>query len=143
MDSLDLDQVVDEIIPRGDMAPKVSRPTDLVLRQTAPASDDATAALALVSEAAEAIRKLGLDPRRMLINSREGQGGPLLEAIYTRVLEAGGQIYLGKDARLPRHVFERMYPELPQWKRVRNQWDPKAVFQSELGRRLGLSGGAP
>jgi chromosome segregation ATPase len=59
MDSLDLDQVVDEIIPRGDMAPKVSRPTDLILRQTLPAaSDDATAALALVSEAAEAIRKL-------------------------------------------------------------------------------------
>jgi chromosome segregation ATPase len=58
MDSLDLDQVVDEIIPRGDMTPKVSRPTDLILRQTLPASDDATAALALVSEAAEAIRKL-------------------------------------------------------------------------------------
>lgn len=58
MDSLDLDQVVDEIIPRGDMAPKVTRPTDLVLRQTLPAADDATAALALVSEAAEAIRKL-------------------------------------------------------------------------------------
>lgn len=58
MDSLDLDQVVDEIIPRGDMAPKVTRPTDLILRQTLPAADDATAALALVSEAAEAIRKL-------------------------------------------------------------------------------------
>jgi chromosome segregation ATPase len=58
MDSLDLDQVVDEIIPRGDMAPKVSRPTDLILRQTLPAADDATAALALVSEAADAIRKL-------------------------------------------------------------------------------------
>jgi chromosome segregation ATPase len=57
MDSLDLDQVIDEIIPRGDMAPN-PRPTDLVLRQTLPASDDATAALALVSEAAEAIRKL-------------------------------------------------------------------------------------
>jgi hypothetical protein len=58
MDSLDLDQVVDEIIPRGDMAPKVTRPTDLVLRQTLPVTDDASAALALVSEAAEAIRKL-------------------------------------------------------------------------------------
>jgi hypothetical protein len=58
MDSLDLDQVVDEIIPRGDMAPKVTRPTDLVLRQTLPVADDATAALALVSEAADAIRKL-------------------------------------------------------------------------------------
>ncbi len=59
MDSLDLDQVIDEIIPREQNA-KAPRPADLALRPTlnGQGDDDADAALALVSEAAEAIRKL-------------------------------------------------------------------------------------
>jgi len=59
MDSLDLDQVVDEIIPRGEHHSK-ARPVDLALRPTlnGNGTDDAVAALALVSEAAGAIRKL-------------------------------------------------------------------------------------
>ncbi|MGE5369692.1 MAG: ABC transporter permease [Chloroflexota bacterium] len=58
MDSLDLDQVIDEIIPRDQNSK--SRPVDLTLRPTlnGHGAEDADAALALVSEAAEAIRKL-------------------------------------------------------------------------------------
>jgi chromosome segregation ATPase len=60
MDSLDLDQVVDEIIPREQNSKP--RSVDFALRPTLNghgAEDaDADAALALVSEAAEAIRKL-------------------------------------------------------------------------------------
>lgn len=58
MDSLDLDQVMDEIIPRGETNSKALRAVDLALRQPANGPDEANAALALVSEAAEAIRKL-------------------------------------------------------------------------------------
>lgn len=68
-------------------------------------------------------------------------GAPLFE-LFDRldgvVLEAGGRIYLGKDARLPRDRFRRMYPEWEKWKAVRDRWDPDRIFQSELGRRLGL-----
>lgn len=58
MDSLDLDQVADDIIPRGDQTSKPSRPVDLSLRQSLHGGEEADAALALVTEAAEAIRKL-------------------------------------------------------------------------------------
>ena len=71
-------------------------------------------------------------------------GAPLLDLLHRLdrlVLDAGGRVYLGKDARLPRPVFEQMYPEAAAWKHVRDEWDPDNVFQSDLGRRLGLCGG--
>lgn len=65
----------------------------------------------------------------------------LLVRLDRIVLDAGGRLYLGKDARLPRETFERMFPDAPRWRAVRDEWDPGHVFQSELGRRLGLCGG--
>ena len=70
-----------------------------------------------------------LDYRHMIRNRRD----------QTALVEAGGRVYLGKDARLPRDRFRRMYPEWEAWKAVRDAHDPGRVFQSELGRRLGLS----
>lgn len=68
-------------------------------------------------------------------------GRPLLK-LLTRlddiVADAGGRVYLGKDARLSRQHFRRMYPEWEAWKAVRDEWDPKGVFSSDLGKRLGL-----
>ncbi len=55
MDSLDLDQVMDEIIPRGDNRPPAP---NFPVRQRPRATDDATAALDLVSQAAAAIKEL-------------------------------------------------------------------------------------
>ena len=71
-------------------------------------------------------------------------GPELLEAMEQAddiVADAGGRIYLGKDARLGRAHFERMYPDHEEWKAVKEKWDPDDVFQSELGLRLGLCGG--
>jgi FAD/FMN-containing dehydrogenase len=68
-------------------------------------------------------------------------GEPLLEMLDRLdeiVVAAGGKVYLGKDARLDRETFRRMYPEWEEWKAVRDQWDPDGVFASDLGRRLGL-----
>lgn len=47
------------------------------------------------------------------------------------VLEAGGRIYLGKDARMPRAVFETGYPRLVEFLSYR---DPG--ISSEMSRRL-------
>lgn len=55
------------------------------------------------------------------------------------VLKFGGRIYLTKDARLRRGNFEAMYPRLGEWKQVKKKYDPNGVFQSDLGRRLGLT----
>jgi len=58
MDSLDLDQVMDEIIPRGDTRPPAPPAANFPARQRPRANDDATAALDLVSQAAAAIKEL-------------------------------------------------------------------------------------
>lgn len=55
------------------------------------------------------------------------------------VMKAGGRVYLGKDARLPQDHFQEMYPEWIQWKATRDHWDPKGMFRSSLGDRLGLT----
>lgn len=62
----------------------------------------------------------------------------LFDRLDDLVLEAGGRVYMGKDARLPRAKMRAMYPEWEAWKAVRDEWDPDGVFQSDLGRRLGL-----
>ena len=54
------------------------------------------------------------------------------------VIKAGGRVYLGKDARLPKAHFQEMYPEWQTWKAVKDQWDPECIFRSMIGERLGL-----
>jgi decaprenylphospho-beta-D-ribofuranose 2-oxidase len=67
-----------------------------------------------------------------------GRLGRLLTGLDMRVAEAGGRIFLAKDARLGRYAFESMYRKLPDWQAVRARLDPHGIFQSDLGRRLGL-----
>jgi decaprenylphospho-beta-D-ribofuranose 2-oxidase len=55
------------------------------------------------------------------------------------VLKFGGRIYLAKDARMQAEVFAKMYSNLKKWLAIKNRVDPKQVFSSDLGRRLGLS----
>ena len=54
------------------------------------------------------------------------------------VADAGGRIYLAKDARLERNTFEQMYPGLREFKEARAVADPDGRFMSDLGARLGL-----
>jgi len=54
------------------------------------------------------------------------------------VADAGGRIYLAKDARLHRHHFEQMYPRLNEFKAIRAKIDPDKRFRSDLSQRLGL-----
>ena len=54
------------------------------------------------------------------------------------VAEAGGRIYLAKDARMQRELFEQMYPRLADFKAVRAEIDPGRRFCSDLSERLGI-----
>ncbi len=67
---------------------------------------------------------------------------PELPALTRRldamVLEAGGRIYLGKDAFLEAATFRAMYPRLDEWLELKRRVDPKNVFVSDQARRLGM-----
>jgi decaprenylphospho-beta-D-ribofuranose 2-oxidase len=53
-------------------------------------------------------------------------------------LEAGGRVYLAKDALLSPADFRRMYPEFEDFRAVLRDIDPAARMQSGMARRLRL-----
>jgi decaprenylphospho-beta-D-ribofuranose 2-oxidase len=62
----------------------------------------------------------------------------LLHSLDRVVLDAGGRHYFAKDAHMTAAAVRRGYPRLDEWKTVRDQVDPYRIWQSDLGRRLGL-----
>jgi decaprenylphospho-beta-D-ribofuranose 2-oxidase len=66
--------------------------------------------------------------------------GPLLDGIDDLVLDAGGRLYLAKDARARPEVLRAMYPRLGEWQEVQRRMDPLGLMRSDLSRRLGLIG---
>jgi decaprenylphospho-beta-D-ribofuranose 2-oxidase len=64
--------------------------------------------------------------------------GVLLDRFDAQVVEAGGRIYLAKDARLRADRMAAMYPRLEEFARVRDRVDPGRILTSDLARRLGL-----
>ena len=62
----------------------------------------------------------------------------VLDALDAQVAEAGGRVYLAKDARLTARTFAAMYPRADEFARVRDRVDPGRILASDLARRLGL-----
>jgi len=62
----------------------------------------------------------------------------VLNHLDRRVADAGGRVYLAKDVRMRADAFAAMYRQLAEWREVRELLDPRKVFSSDLGRRLGL-----
>ena len=64
----------------------------------------------------------------------------LLDQLDEIVLDAGGRIYLAKDARLASSRVAAMYPRIEEFRRVKRRVDPDLLLTSDLDRRLNLSG---
>jgi decaprenylphospho-beta-D-ribofuranose 2-oxidase len=62
----------------------------------------------------------------------------LVRRLDAMVLDAGGRIYLGKDSYVEAATFRAMYPRLERWLELKAKYDPRGVFSSDLGRRVGL-----
>jgi decaprenylphospho-beta-D-ribofuranose 2-oxidase len=63
---------------------------------------------------------------------------PALRRCDELVAEAGGRVYLTKDARLAPATVEAMYPRLEEWRAVRDGVDPDRRWRSDLALRTGL-----
>ena len=67
----------------------------------------------------------------------------LLERLDRTILEAGGRVYLTKDARLSPEDFRAMYPRYPDWLAEKRRVDPDAKFRSVQSARLGIDDDVP
>lgn len=63
----------------------------------------------------------------------------MLDELDRIVIDHGGRIYLAKDARMSPQAFRAMYPEFPQWLKIKRQVDPDDLFSSDMSRRLVMS----
>jgi decaprenylphospho-beta-D-ribofuranose 2-oxidase len=63
---------------------------------------------------------------------------PSLQRCDQLVAEAGGRVYLSKDARLAPDVVAAMYPRLDEWRAARDRVDPDRIWRSDLAVRTGL-----
>ncbi|MDJ0942241.1 MAG: FAD-binding oxidoreductase [Kiloniellales bacterium] len=59
-----------------------------------------------------------------------------LEAIYDRVLDLGGLVYLAKDDRLPARYFKAMYPGWTKFWEMKEKVDPELRFMTDQARRI-------
>ena len=62
----------------------------------------------------------------------------LLSTVDSMVLDAGGRHYLAKDSHVSPTAVRRGYPRFAEWLDTREEMDPRGLWRSDLGRRLGL-----
>jgi FAD/FMN-containing dehydrogenase len=60
----------------------------------------------------------------------------LVEELAEVVIAEGGRVYLAKDAFVRADQFRRMEPRLPEFERVRGEWDPDRRLRSAQSVRL-------
>ena len=61
-----------------------------------------------------------------------------LNCLDSQLCARDGRIYLVKDARLKPEFVPIMYPRLEEWRTIRNNMDPRGMWQSDQSRRLKL-----
>lgn len=60
----------------------------------------------------------------------------LIRRLNSMTLDAGGRVYLAKDALLPASALPRMHPELDAFRAVCDRLDPEGRMTSDMARRL-------
>jgi len=64
-----------------------------------------------------------------------------MEELDKRVIEYGGRVYLAKDARMSAESFQGMYGNAATiFRQELKRFAPQGIWQSDLSRRLGVSG---
>jgi decaprenylphospho-beta-D-ribofuranose 2-oxidase len=63
---------------------------------------------------------------------------PFLDELDRIVLDHGGRLYLTKDVRMSREVFQKGYPRWEQFAQIRGQYHLNKKFNSLQSRRLGV-----
>ena len=63
---------------------------------------------------------------------------PLLNHLDKIVLEYGGRVYLAKDVRMNREVFERSYPNINKFRKIREKYSLKETLNSLQSIRIGI-----
>lgn len=59
-----------------------------------------------------------------------------LRSIFEFIAENGGTVNLSKDERLPRDLFNVMYPKAARFWALKERLDPNRLFMSDMARRL-------
>ncbi|MBI3507494.1 MAG: FAD-binding oxidoreductase [Proteobacteria bacterium] len=62
----------------------------------------------------------------------------LMRGLERIARDAGGRIYLAKDATMSAETFAETYPGLPKFEAALRQFDPDGRFASDQSRRLGI-----
>jgi decaprenylphospho-beta-D-ribofuranose 2-oxidase len=62
-----------------------------------------------------------------------------LDKLDKIVIEYGGRIYLTKDARMKKEIFEKGYPNLEIFKKIIKKYNPDLKWRSVQSDRLGIS----
>jgi FAD/FMN-containing dehydrogenase len=60
----------------------------------------------------------------------------LVDRMNEIVIEAGGRVYLTKDALTRREHFLAMEPRFAAWNEIRRKWDPNGQLRSAQSVRL-------
>jgi decaprenylphospho-beta-D-ribofuranose 2-oxidase len=60
----------------------------------------------------------------------------LVDALNEVVIAEGGRIYLAKDQFTRAEHFRAMEPRLPEFQRIRRQWDPQGRLRSAQSVRV-------
>jgi decaprenylphospho-beta-D-ribofuranose 2-oxidase len=71
---------------------------------------------------------------------RRSSTDALIRRLHAITIDHGGRLYLAKDACLTPEELERMYPRAGQFRALLRKIDPDGIMQSDMSRRLGLTG---
>jgi len=70
---------------------------------------------------------------------RRGRAVEVVRDLHRLIRDAGGRVYLAKDAVLEPDDFHAMVPRLGEFLAVKKRHDPEARFRSALSDRLGIT----